>query len=67
MVKQKVRSEVLKAKTSSKIQTQIDELNALEKAGELDKKHKGKKKILQETLAKVIELEKQKYVFRELY
>lgn len=59
--KQKVRNLILATKTSSKIQEQINEIVRMEQAGEIDKKHKHKKKILQDTLAKVLELEKQKY------
>jgi hypothetical protein len=58
-----VRTLILETKSSSKIRTQIDEINAMEREGELDKKQKTKKKMLQDTLAKVIELEKLKYRF----
>jgi hypothetical protein len=58
--KQKVRTLILQTKTSSKIQDQINEITRLEQSGDQDKKHKAKKKILQDTLAKVIELEKLK-------
>jgi len=58
--KQKVRTLILQTKTSSKIQDQINEITRLEQGGDNDKKHKAKKKILQDTLAKVLELEKLK-------
>jgi hypothetical protein len=58
--KQKVRTLILQTKTSSKIQDQINEITRLEQGGDQDKKHKAKKKILQDTLAKVLELEKLK-------
>jgi len=58
--KQKVRTLILQTKTSSKIQDQIDEISRLEDAGDMDKRHKVKKKILQDTLSKVLELEKLK-------
>jgi hypothetical protein len=58
--KQKVRTLILQTKTSSKIQDQINEITRLEQSGDQDKKHKAKKKILQDTLAKVLELEKLK-------
>lgn len=57
----------MQTKDVGKLQSQLDEIHSLEAQGQLDKKHKAKKKALQETLLKLQEYhrtkEEAKYVF----
>lgn len=53
-----MRELILQAKNPDKIQQQIDEISKLEAVGEAEKRHKVKKKQLEDTLTKVKEKQK---------
>lgn len=50
----------MQTKDEGKLQSQLDEIHNLEAQGQLDKKHKAKKKALQETLLKLHEYHRSK-------